>query len=1546
MFRLIIKPKLNERKFRIFQVEKLKGEFKMTFSQFPEPQGLYNPKNEHDACGIGLYAHLKGHATHEIVEKGLHMLCQLDHRGGQGSDPLTGDGAGLMTKIPHDFFTKVTDFDLPEKGRYGVGMIFFPNDIAAQQKLENQINHFINQEGQKLLGWRTVPVNVETIGKKAQETCPLIKQVFVACNDTYSEDLAFERKLFVIRKQAEHWAREEGLQTYFASLSSQTIVYKGLLTPEQVDAFYYDLQDTDFVSPFALVHSRFSTNTFPTWERAHPNRYIIHNGEINTLQGNMNWMKAREKQFVSEAFGEDIEKLLPILDADGSDSSILDQAFEFFVLAGRKPSHTAMMLIPEPWSENPHLEEERKAFYEYHSCLMEPWDGPTAISFTDGKQIGAILDRNGLRPARYYVTKDDYIIFSSEVGVIDVEEENVLYKERLSPGRMLLIDLEEGRIITDNEIKTEMASKEPYELWLTNGLHHLDQDSEETEIIVENVRRKQRAFGYTYEDIHKYLIPVITEGKDPIGSMGNDTPLAVLSDNPQSLFNYFKQLFAQVTNPPIDAIREKIVTSTMTLLGAEGNLLHPGPQNAKRIQLNSPVLTTNEFKQITDNLIYEFKTTVLQTLFSEDLELGLINLFKSAEEAIQDGATLLVLSDREMSESSIPIPVLLAVSSLHHHLVKEGLRTKVSLVVESGEVREVHHFAALIGYGADAIYPYLTYKTFEEAILDEHIKLSLSETIKTYKQGITDGIVKVMSKMGISTVQSYRGAQIFEAVGIGKEVIDRYFPATASQIDGITLAEIEKEATLRHQQGFKETIDDTLDSGSDFQWRNTGEHHAFNPKTIHTLQWACRKNDYSLFKTFSKLADDERTTFLRNLFSFAPETKSIPLHEVEPVEEIVKRFKTGAMSFGSLSQEAHESLAIAMNRLGGKSNSGEGGEDPARFVPDELGNNRRSSIKQVASGRFGVKSHYLVNADELQIKMAQGAKPGEGGQLPGNKVYPWVADVRGSTPGVGLISPPPHHDIYSIEDMAQLIHDLKNANREARISVKLVAKSGVGTIAAGVAKGAADVIVISGYDGGTGASPKTSIKHTGLPWELGLAETHQTLMLNGLRERVTLETDGKLMTGKDVVLAALLGAEEYGFATAPLVVLGCIMMRACHLDTCPVGVATQNPELRKKYMGDPDHVVNYMRFVAEEIREIMAELGFRTMEEMVGRTDVLTVGDRAKSHWKAKHLDLSKLLYQANGIRTKQTSQNHKIDQSLDMNEILPKLQSALETKKAVSFNLPIKNTNRVAGTIAGSEITKRFGEEGLTEDTVTLNFTGSAGQSFGAFVPRGMTLYLNGDSNDYFGKGLSGGKLIVAPPKMAEYLADDNVILGNVAFYGATSGEAYINGLAGERFAVRNSGANIVVEGIGDHGCEYMTGGRVVVLGDVGKNFAAGMSGGIAYIYTHQPLLLKQLCNKEGIEFERLMDSEETETVKQMIINHFSYTQSKKASAILQNWKVEQSHFVKIIPHDYKEMIKKIEEEKIAGYSEDEAIMNAFEAGSSAAKASGRPGPTKLILK
>ncbi|MGM7724635.1 glutamate synthase large subunit [Metabacillus sp. Hm71] len=1506
----------------------------MTYNQIPKAQGLYRPEFEHDACGIGLYAHIKGHATHDIVKKGLNMLCQLDHRGGQGSDPLTGDGAGLMVQIPDAFFKKTCqEMTLPESGRYGVGMMFFSTDDNERKQIEEQLNNFIEAEGQILLGWRTVPVNVEAIGPVAKLSCPVVRQVFIGANENITDNITFERKLYVIRKQAEKWAAERELRFYFTSLSSSTIVYKGLLTPEQVDAFYLDLQDEDFVSAFSLVHSRFSTNTFPSWERAHPNRYLIHNGEINTLRGNMNWMKAREQQFVSEAFGEDLEKVLPILDAEGSDSSILDNAFEFFVLAGRKPAHAAMMMIPEPWTENPHMSPEKRAFYEYHSCLMEPWDGPTAISFTNGKQIGAILDRNGLRPARYYVTKDDYIIFSSEVGVIEVEEENVLYKDRLSPGKMLLIDLEEGRIISDEEIKEEMSKEEPYQEWLNEQLIKLNDTEMLVEEVVADLSDRQRAFGYTYEDIKKYLLPIITEGKDPLGSMGNDTPLAVLSDRPQSLFNYFKQLFAQVTNPPIDAIREQIVTSTMTLLGTEGNILHPTKENARRIQLDTPVLSNDQLSQLRLNLYDGFKSKTIDTLFTEDLENSLQELFTKAEKAIAEDVNIIILSDREMNAEKAAIPVLLAVSALHQHLVRQGTRTKASIIVESGEVREVHHFAALIGYGADAINPYLTYATYKEAVLDGSLAVSYEEAVAKYIKGITEGVVKVMSKMGISTVQSYRGAQIFEAVGIGADVIDRFFTGTASQLGGIGLDTIAKEALLRHKDAFADKVDKTLDSGSDFQWRKNGEHHAFNPTTIHTLQWACRKNDYELFKKFSHAANEERLGFLRNLFAFNSNRTAISIDEVESVESIVKRFKTGAMSFGSLSKEAHETLAIAMNRLGGKSNSGEGGEDSNRYTPDENGDFRRSAIKQIASGRFGVKSHYLVNADELQIKMAQGAKPGEGGQLPGNKVYPWVADVRGSTPGVGLISPPPHHDIYSIEDLAQLIHDLKNSNRDARISVKLVAKAGVGTIAAGVAKGAADVIVISGYDGGTGASPKTSIKHTGLPWELGLAEAHQTLMLNGLRDRVVLETDGKLMTGRDVVMAAILGAEEYGFATAPLVVMGCIMMRVCHLDTCPVGVATQNPELRDKFTGDPDHIVNYMRFVAQEVREIMAELGFKNMDEMIGSTDVLQVSERAKAHWKAKDLDLTTLLFQPEGARTAKFKQNHKIDQSLDMVEILPAVAKAIETGTPIDASFSIKNINRVAGTIVGSEISKRYGEEGLPEDTITLRFSGSAGQSFGAFVPRGVTMHLTGDANDYLGKGLSGGKIIVAPPAESSIVASDNVIIGNVPFYGATSGEAYINGRAGERFGVRNSGVNVVVEGVGDHGCEYMTGGRVVILGEVGKNFGAGMSGGIAYVLADNKEEFKNLCNTEMIEFERLTDDKEIRDLEDMIQAHFRYTNSSKAEFVLEHWNEVLPKFVKVIPKDYKRMMEKIAEQMQAGLTNEEAIMSAFEANAKSEK-------------
>ncbi|RUL48044.1 glutamate synthase large subunit [Lysinibacillus antri] len=1493
----------------------------MTFHQLPAAQGLYSPTFEHDACGIGFYANIKGRASHDIVVKGLELLCRLDHRAGRGADGKTGDGAGLMVQIPDAFYKlNCPELPLPQKGDYGVGQLFFTEDLGAREAIEQKINELIEQEGQKLIGWRTAPTFKENLSDIAKSTAPVVRQVFIQKGENIHDTLAFERKLYLIRKQAEIWANKQDLKFYCPSMSSQKMVFKGLLTPEEVNEFYIDLQDPSFISAFAIVHSRYSTNTFPSWERAHPNRYIVHNGEINTLRGNINWMTAREQRFVSQAFGDDLEKLMPIIDNTGSDSSMLDNAFEFFVLAGRTPAHTAMMLIPEPWTENPHISEEKKAFYTYHANLMEPWDGPTAVCFTDGKQIGSILDRNGLRPARYYVTKDDMIVFSSEVGVVDMEEENVLYKERLSPGRMLLIDLEEGKIISDEELKSTMAKEEPYAQWLKDNMLTLEKKEEQPKAL-DQLTRRQKMYGFTFEDIQKYIVPIASSGKDPIGSMGNDTPLAVLSDQPQSLFNYFKQLFAQVTNPPIDSIREHIVTSTMTLLGAEGNLLHPNAENARRIYLETPVLTNNELNRIVEIHQQHFQHAILTLEFKKPLELELERLFKEADAAIEKGVSLLVLSDELQDLTTPTIPILLAVSSLHQYLVRTGKRTQVSLLVNSGETREVHHFAALIGFGADAITPYLAYASIEEAIQAGHITLSYQDAVEKYRKGIAEGVVKVMSKMGISTVQSYRGAQVFEAVGISKEVINQYFTGTASQIDGIDLETIGEETKRRHAQAVASNSE-ILESGSEYQWRANGEHHAFNPKTIHTLQTATRKNDFGIYRMYAEMANEERIGFLRNLFEFKT-TKSIPVEEVESVESIVKRFKTGAMSFGSISKEAHETLAIAMNRLGARSNSGEGGEHAGRYKIDANGDNRNSAIKQIASGRFGVKSHYLVNAQELQIKMAQGAKPGEGGQLPGNKVYPWVAEVRGSTPGVGLISPPPHHDIYSIEDLAELIYDLKNANRHARISVKLVAKAGVGTIAAGVAKGGADVIVISGYDGGTGASPKTSIKHTGLPWELGLAEAHQTLMLNGLRERVTLETDGKLMTGKDVVMAALLGAEEFGFATAPLIVLGCVMMRACHLDTCPVGVATQNPELRAKFMGNADHIVNFMRFIAQEMREYMAKLGFRTVEEMVGRTDILEISERAKAHWKASQVDLSALLYQVQGARTKQTNQDLRIEETFDSRFILPKVQRSIEENEPIELEFDIKNTDRVVGTIVGSEISKKYGEKGLKNNTIRIKFTGHAGQSFGAFVPRGMSLSCVGDVNDYFGKGLSGGKLVAIAPIKGEQ--EKNVIAGNVCLYGATSGTAFINGRAGERFAVRNSGANVVVEGIGDHGCEYMTGGRVVILGDVGKNFAAGMSGGIAYVLPTDEEAFKEKCNMEMIQFERLEDKNELEEVRQMIIQHLEHTESSIALDVLAKWQQFVPKFVKVVPTDYKAMLEKINHHKYQGLEEQDAAMQAF---------------------
>ncbi|UFJ42594.1 glutamate synthase large subunit [Brevibacillus humidisoli] len=1506
----------------------------------PQKQGLYDPIFEHDACGIGFIANLKQKASHQMVQNGLQILCNLEHRGGQGSDPETGDGAGIMTQIPHKYFRKVCKelgFGLPSPGNYGVGMLFLPQDEARRTAYEKQLEALIEAEGQTLLGWRTVPVDQSKLGKTAAASQPFFRQVFIGASRNLSDQMAFERKLYVIRKQME-LAAGDGF--YAASMSSRTIVYKGLLTPVQLDAFYLDLRDPDYASTFAVVHSRFSTNTFPTWERAHPNRYLIHNGEINTLQGNINWMRAREKMFQSEEFGTDLQKVLPVIDMEGSDSAILDNCVEFFALAGRSLPHVAMMMIPEPWDRDDQIDDTKKAFYEYHSCLMEPWDGPTAIAFTDGRQLGAILDRNGLRPARYYVTSDDTIVFSSEVGVLDIPEEKVVQKGRLSPGRMLLVDLEEGRIVSDEEVKQQIASEQPYRKWIDENLLSLTELPEaeyREELPEEGVLTWQKAFGYTQEEVNKILAPMVTEQKDPVGSMGVDTPLAVLSDRPQLMYNYFKQAFAQVTNPPIDAIRESCVTSTLTMLGAEGNLLAPSAESCRRIKLNTPLISIKELAQLRQNPHPEFPAKTLPILFPVDggeaeLEQALDQLFAAADQAISDGYTLLILSDREMNEQMAPIPALLAVSGLHHHLVRSGTRTKTSLILESGEPRDVHQFAMLIGYGADAINPYLALATIKQLVDEDKVgDLAYEEAASIYLRTAVEGVVKVMSKMGISTIQSYRGAQIFEALGIDQSVIDRYFTRTSSQIGGIKLDVIAKETLMRHSKAFSaEHQEEALEPGSEFQFRRDGEYHLFNPKTVHALQKACRQGDYEQYKLYSEQVNQQQITLLRHLLDFQSDRPPVPLSEVESVDSIVRRFKTGAMSYGSLSKEAHETLAIAMNRLGGKSNSGEGGEDPQRFIPDSNGDSRRSAIKQVASGRFGVSSHYLVNANEIQIKMAQGAKPGEGGQLPGSKVYPWIAEVRASTPGVGLISPPPHHDIYSIEDLAQLIFDLKNANPRARISVKLVSKAGVGTIAAGAAKGLADVIVISGHDGGTGASPKSSIKHAGMPWELGLAETHQTLLLNQLRDRVVLETDGKMLTGRDVVIAALLGAEEFGFATAPLVSIGCVMARVCHLDTCPVGVATQNPDLRKKFKGDPEHTVNFMRFVAREVREIMAQLGYRSMDDMIGQSQMLKMSEKAKEHWKAKHVDLTPLLHQPDVSedvgRYHQRQQNHKLEETLDHKELLRLCKPALDERRPVEATLPISNTNRVAGTILGSEVTKRFGEHGLPEDTIRLHFQGSAGQSFGAFVPRGITLHLQGDANDYVGKGLSGGKMIIHPSARSTYAPEQNMIIGNVAFYGATAGEAYIHGMAGERFCVRNSGVTAVVEGVGDHGCEYMTGGRVVILGPVGKNFAAGMSGGTAYVLAEDHAHFSQLCNQEMVLLEALEEQREIEEVKQLIEKHVRNTGSKHAQRLLDQWEQTVSKIVKVIPKDYKQIINTIEELEQSGVQRQEAIPIAFE--------------------
>ena len=1523
----------------------------MPINGLPAKQGLYDPQFEHDACGVGFVVNMKGVKSHEIVQQALTILVNLDHRGACGCEPNTGDGAGILMQLPHKFLSKVAAAEgiaLPGPGFYGVGMVFDSKnpEIAAQST--EIFNRIVAEQGQTLLGWRDIPTINGTLGKTAISAEPRMRQVFIGRGENCPDEASFERKLYVIRKCAANEIRNSATHEdwYVASLSCRTMTYKGMLMPAQVNEYYPDLLDPDMESALALVHSRFSTNTFPSWDRSHPYRYIAHNGEINTLRGNIGWLKARESLFESDLFGDDIKKILPIIGVNGSDSSMFDNCLELLVMAGRSLPHAVMMMIPEPWANHESMSDERKAFYEYHSCLMEPWDGPASIAFTDGTCIGAVLDRNGLRPSRYYVTKDDLVIMASEAGVLPIAPERIARKGRLQPGRMFMVDLQKGRIVADEELKDSIVKAHPYREWLDKHMVELADVKAAPEVPVPDhntVTNRQRAFGYTFEELRMLLVPMARDGVEAVGSMGTDTPLAVLSNRPHPLYDYFKQLFAQVTNPPIDCIREEIVTSTETTIGSERNLLKPEPESCHLLELKTPILTNEELAKIRCISQGEFKSASLPILFKPEadheksakaLSAAIDDLFAKASKAIAEGANIIILSDRGIDKDHAPIPALLAVAGLHNHLIREGTRTRAGIVLESGEPRQVHHFALLLGYGCGAINPYLAFETLDDMIRQGLlVNVDHKTACKNYSKAATKGVVKVASKMGISTIQSYRGAQVFEAVGINREIIEKYFTWTASRIEGAGLEVIAGEVLLRHKHAFDEraTETKTLDVGGEYQWRADGELHLFNPLTIHTLQKAVRAGSYTEFKKYSALVNeqDKELFTLRGMLDLKPATP-VPIDEVETVEEIMARFKTGAMSYGSISQEAHEALAIAMNRIGGKSNTGEGGEDPERFTPLANGDSKMSAIKQVASGRFGVTSHYLTNAREIQIKMAQGAKPGEGGQLPGGKVYPWVAKTRHSTPGVGLISPPPHHEIYSIEDLAELIHDLKNANRAARISVKLVSEVGVGTIAAGVAKAHADVVLISGFDGGTGASPQTSTKHAGLPWELGLAETHQTLVLNNLRSRIAVETDGQLKTGRDVIMAALLGAEEFGFATAPLVTLGCIMMRVCHLNTCPVGIATQNPALRAKFSGDPQYTVNFMRFVAMEVRELMAQLGFRKLTDLVGRTDLIEP-KKAVDHWKAKGLDFSKILYQPKAGpevgRYCQMTQDHGLDKSMDITTLLDLCKPAIERGEKVTAELPIINVNRVVGTILGNEITKRHGAAGLPEDTVHLHFKGSAGQSFGAFVPKGVTLELEGDANDYLGKGLSGGKIIVYPPVGSTFVAEENIITGNVAFYGATNGEAYIRGMAGERFCVRNSGLKAVVEAVGDHGCEYMTGGKVVVLGGTGRNFAAGMSGGVAYVLDEAGDFATR-CNQQMAALEK-MEGEEIDEVFDLISKHAHYTKSQLAYRVLALWEELAPKFVKVMPKDYKRMLGCIKKAQDDGLSGDAALNAAFEANS-----------------
>lgn len=1503
----------------------------MISSPYPPKSGLYDPEFEHDACGVGFVVDIKGRRSHELIDKALKILVNLEHRGACGCDPETGDGAGIMVQIPHELFAREMDGRLPAPGRYGVGMVFLPRETTEREICEAAIEHIVAEEGQQFLGWRDVPVDDSIIGSKARESEPVIRQFFVGCNPAIRDRDAFERKLYVIRKTIFRTLESKGLRLfsdfYVCSLSTRTVVYKGLLLARQITGFYLDLADPDLLTAMALVHQRFSTNTFPTWPLAHPYRMIAHNGEINTLRGNRNWMRARQARLTSSLFGDDVKKLIPLVNETGSDSATLDNALELLVMGGRHIAHALMMLVPEAWGGNEEMDPDRRAFYEYHACIMEPWDGPAAIAFCDGVRIGACLDRNGLRPARYLVTHDDLVVMASETGVLDIPPENIREKWRLQPGRIFMVDTSEGRIIADEELKNRIVHRKPYGRWLAENkvdLRDLPEPAHYHAPDHETIVERQRAFGYTLEDLKLLMAPMALNGVQPLGSMGNDTPLAVLSSRPQLLYSYFKQLFAQVTNPPIDPIREELVMSLIHYIGANGSLLDELPENCRQVRLESAVLTNAELEKIRNLDSRGFQTRTLSMLFDPasgpaGMEAALHRLCKAASQALEHGVSIIILSDRGVDRDNAPIPALLAVSAVHHHLIREGTRTHVALVLETGEPREVHHFALLVGYGASAVNPYLAFETLADMLrIGGYFpeKMTYAEAEQRYIAAINKGLLKTMSKMGISTLQSYRGAQVFEAVGLAQDFVDKYFTHTPSRIGGVGLETIAEEALARHRAAYPErhvagSLD--LDQGGHYKWRVDGEYHQINPDTITALQRAVREDSYEWFKEFSRLVNDrnERLATLRGLMRFKKGTP-IPLEEVEPEESIVKRFVTGAMSLGSISREAHETLAIAMNRLGGKSNTGEGGEDPARYRPDSNGDNRRSAIKQVASGRFGVTTEYLVNADELQIKMAQGAKPGEGGELPGRKVAGYIAQVRHTTPGVTLISPPPHHDIYSIEDLAQLIFDLKNVNPQARISVKLVSEVGVGTVAAGVAKAHADHILISGHDGGTGASPLSSIKHAGIPWEIGLAETQQVLVKNDLRSRVVLQTDGQLKTGRDVVVAAMLGAEEFGFSTAPLIALGCLMMRACHLNTCPVGIATQDPELRKRFEGKPEHVIRYFMFVAREVREIMAQLGIRRFEDLVGRVDLLEM-EPALDHWKACGVDLSAILARPEGmdavpIRCTR-AQDHGLDEAIDYH-LIEACRAALDEGSAVEIEGPIRNSNRTVGAMLSGEVARRYGAEGLPDETITIRFRGSAGQSLGAFLARGITIILEGDANDYLGKGLSGGKIVAFPPRESTFAAEENIIAGNTLLYGATSGEVYLRGVVGERFAVRNSGAKAVVEGTGDHCCEYMTGGVVVVLGKTGRNFAAGMSGGIAFVYDVDGKFEKRVNYEHGsILLEPVVEQEDRDLLMGLVENHYMLTGSRRAREILDSWDAVLGRFWKVWSVEYKTMLRALAE-------------------------------------